>query len=350
MRKFDITSLVRGNILALQAYQAKDIPCRVKLDANESPYGLSLQEILGQEGATVDLNRYPDPEARRLRAIVADHFGVGGGNILFGNGSDELITYLVLTFGGPVLYPVPTFSMYGIISKAVGERPIEVPLDGSFDIDTKKMLAAVRDENPKIVFLSSPNNPTGNAFSRDRMMQIVRACQGIVVIDEAYQPFSRKKSLLPVIKEHRNAVIMKTVSKIGFAALRLGFLIAGEEIVNEVNKVRLPYNVNSLSQLLAAEAFNRAPLIQKSAGSIMKERERLFAALRKMRGITPYPSDANFILFKVSNAGDFYAKLLESGILVRNMSGVIKDTLRVTVGTPAENTAFLDAARDALRR
>ncbi|MCK7485624.1 MAG: aminotransferase class I/II-fold pyridoxal phosphate-dependent enzyme [Bacillus subtilis] len=143
---------------------------------------------------------------------------------------------------------------------------------------------------------------------------------------------------------------MKTVSKIGFAALRLGFLIAGEEIVNEVNKVRLPYNVNSLSQLLATEAFNRAPLIQKSVGSIMKERERLFAALRKMRGITPYPSDANFILFKVSNAGDFYAKLLESGILVRNMCGVIKDTLRVTVGTPAENTAFLDAARDALRR
>jgi histidinol-phosphate aminotransferase len=347
LNKVNITGLARPNIRTLRAYEAKEIPCKAKLDANESPYPLvnwGSQKLLTRL-RKVMTNRYPDPEAKELRKVVGSYFGVPSGNLLQGNGSDELIFSLITTFGGPVLYPVPTFSMYGIISQALGERGIAVPLDRSFDIDLGKVLKTIRSQNPKLIFLSSPNNPTGNCFSSEKILKIIETSKGIVVVDEAYQPFSSQRGFLPLLKDYRNLVIMKTLSKIGLAALRLGFLIAHTDIVREVNKVRLPFNVNSLSQALAITVMKEKKGLHSSIRAISRERDRLQKEMETIRGVLSFPSEANFILFKVKHPDRVYTSLLNRGVLVRNLHGGIKGCLRVTVGAPEENTLFLKALR-----
>lgn len=342
MQAMDIRRLVRRDVLRLQAYSAKEIPCKVKLDANESPYGFSsaLKAVAG-----LQTNRYPDPEAKILRGLLAKDLGVNKDNILPGNGSDELIYYLITAFGGPVLYPVPTFSMYGIIAQALGEKNIGIPLDGEFDLALKEILSAIKKERPKLIFLSSPNNPTGNCFSAEKILKIIERSKCIVVVDEAYQPFASEKGFLPLLKDYKNLVIMRTLSKIGLAALRTGFLIADRAIVNEVNKVRLPFNVNSLSQATAVAALKEKKLLNSSVRAIISERKRLRREMEKIRGISPFPSEANFILFSVNKPDKVYEFLLKRGILVRNISDTVRGCLRVTVGRPMENTAFLSALR-----
>lgn len=343
----NIIKLVKKDVSSLRAYDAKEIPCKVKLDANESPFGFGG----ALKAATkIETNRYPDPEAKALRKLIAKGLGVRQENILQGNGSDELIYYLIATFGGPVLYPVPTFSMYGIISQALGEKKTAIPLDREFDIDIETVLSAIKKEKPKLIFLSSPNNPTGNCFSSDRILKIIERSTGIVVIDEAYQPFSSEKGFLPLLKDYRNLVIMRTLSKIGLAALRLGFLIADCAIIEQVNKVRLPFNVNSLSQAVAAETLKEKDRMNFFIKTIVVERKRLSNEMGKIEGIRPFPSEANFILFKVENPDKVYMSLLRKGILVRNINENVKGCLRVTVGTPEENTTFLKALRETSRR
>lgn len=337
----DIEKLVKPNVRSLRAYQAAEIPCRVKLDANESPYGFKPSRY-------VRTNRYPDPEAKTLRKLMAREFRAKPENILHGNGSDELIYYLIATFGGPVLYPIPTFSMYGIIAQALGEKKFETPLDGKFDIDADKMLGVMKKIKPKLIFLSSPNNPTGNCFSPNKIIRIIRQSKGIVVVDEAYEPFSDKKSFLPLLKKYNNLVILKTLSKIGFAAIRVGFMVAHAEIIHETNKVRLPFNLNSLSQNTAIEAVKNKNRIQASIRSVIKERKRLFNEMGRIDCVQIYHSDANFILFKVKNSGSVFNGLLEKGVLVRDMKGQINGCLRVTIGTPRENTIFLRALKQLL--
>ena len=364
----DIKKLVKPNIRSLRAYQAKEIPCRVKLDANESPYsGFRIQGSgVSSKKLLENLNRYPDPEAKSLKNLFAKEFKVKPDNILCGNGSDELIYYLITTFGGPVLYPTPTFSMYGIISQALGEKKIDIPLDNKFDLDISEILNVIKKKKPKLIFLSSPNNPTGNSFSSVRIKKILDAASNvsrsprakptgqssIVVIDEAYQAFSSKKSFIPLLKKYKNLIILNTLSKIGFAGLRIGFMLADPEIVDEVNKVRLPFNLNSLSQSVAVKALKNKRRIKSDIRSIVSERKRLLTEMKKIEDIKPYPSDANFILFKVypvrnknsngaENADALYKKLLKQGVLVRNMKGIVNECLRVTVGTPKENTIFL---------
>ncbi len=341
----DIRKLVKKEVALLKAYSAKEIPCRIKLDANESPYGFAdaAKCIAG-----IRTNRYPDPEAKTLRRLIAKDLGVNPENILFGNGSDELIYYLITTFGGPVAYPVPTFTMYGIIGQALGEKRSEVSLDENFDLDIDRFLAAVKKEKPKLIFLSSPNNPTGNCFSSDRILKIIGASKGIVVVDEAYQPFSSETGMLPLLKDYENLIIMRTLSKIGLAALRLGFMIAADGIIEEVNKVRLPFNVNSLSQAVAVAALKGKKQFRTNIKTIITERERLFEEMEKIEGITPFPTEANFILFRVNDPDLVYSALLKKGILVRNIKDVVRGCLRVTVGTPPENTAFLKALKEIL--
>lgn len=354
----DIRKLVRPNIRTLRAYHAEEIPCRVKLDANESPSSLSVKrEALSVTKIFQTLNRYPDPQARSLKKLMAKELKVKSENILPGNGSDELIYYLITTFGGPVLYPVPTFSMYGIISQALDEKKIEIPLDGRFDLDVEKTIKAITWHRPKVIFLSSPNNPTGNCFSTDRILKILRSSSSpvtrnpsLVVVDEAYQPFAGKDDFLPLLGKFRNLIIMRTLSKIGLAGLRLGFLVAHAEIISEVNKVRLPFNVNSLSQAVATEALKNRKQMRSNITSVISERKKLFRSMQDIEGITPYPSDANFILFKAPQADRLYGLLLKKGVLVRNMTRVVESCLRVTVGTPKENKAFLKAMKDALKR
>lgn len=337
----DIKKLVKPNIRSLRAYQAEEVPCRVKLDANESPYGVRALK-------TVRTNRYPDPEAKLLRNLIARQYKTKFENILHGNGSDELIYYMINTFGGPVLFPTPTFSMYGIISQSLGEKSIGIPLDDKFDLDAAKILKAIKMRKPKLIFLSSPNNPTGNAFSAGRIKKIIRQSKGLVVVDEAYQAFSAKKSFLPLLEKYKNLIVLKTLSKVGLAALRVGFMIAHEDIINEVNKVRLPFNLNSLSQELAVNVLEKGSMTRSKLKKIVSERKRLFKEMKKIDGIEPYPSDANFILFKAGDSNTVYRMLLKKGVLIRNMKGVVNGCLRVTIGTPKENTIFLKTLKNLL--
>jgi histidinol-phosphate aminotransferase len=328
----NIKRLVKKEVAVLKAYSAREIPCRIKLDANESPYGFEK-----------------DPEAKQFRKLMARELKTEPSQILQGNGSDELIYYLTATFGGPVLYPVPTFSMYGIIAQALGEEKRAVRLDAEFDLDIDAMAAAVRKDKPRLIFLSSPNNPTGNCFSAEKILRIIEASPGIVVVDEAYQPFSSRSGFLPFLKDYRNLVIMRTLSKIGLASLRLGFMVADPAIIEEVNKVRLPFNVNALSQAVAVAALREKKQMAYAVKMIVSERERLFAEMSGMTGVKPFPSEANFILFQVSRPDAVYGTLLDQGILVRNINDVVKGCLRVTVGTPGENTAFLRALAKSVR-
>jgi histidinol-phosphate aminotransferase len=338
----DIKRLVKPNVLSLHAYETSEVPCRVKLDANESPYGFKAIR-------SVRTNRYPDPEARELRSIVARQFRVRSEMILHGNGSDELISCLITAFGGPVLFPVPTFSMYGIISRALGEESFSISLDEKFDIDLKAFLRQIRARKPKLIFISSPNNPTGNSFSHDRIAAIISVTRGLVVVDEAYQAFSSRKSFLTVMKEHGNLVILKTLSKTGMAGLRIGFLIARPEIIREVNKVRLPFNVNAVSQELAVSALKRKEVMRLHVKSVISERKMLYSRMKEMKGVEPWPSDANFILFRVNDSDGVFRGLLESGVLIRNMKGIVDGCLRVTVGTPRENKIFLSALKRVVK-
>ncbi len=345
----DIKNFVRPNIRSLSAYEAKEIPCKVKVDANESPYG--FKNVL-KALKPIETNRYPDPEAKSLKKLIARYLGVMPENILHGNGSDELIYYLITTFGGPVLYPTPTFSMYRIIAQAIGEKRIEIPLDREFDLDLEKILRAIKRQKPKLIFLSSPNNPMGNCFSAEKILKIIESTSSlsIVVVDEAYQPFSSKKGFLPLLKDYKNLVIMRTLSKIGLAGLRVGFIIADKEIIKEVNKVRLPFNINSLSQAIAIEVLKSRKTLQSHIKSIISERGNLFNVMVKMKGVSPYPSEANFILFKVKDQDRIYKGLLKKGVLVRNMRGVVNSCLRVTVGTPEENGIFLRVLKEAISK
>ncbi len=339
----NIGRLVKKEVASLRAYNAKEIPCRIKLDANESPYGFgSALKAVGR----IETNRYPDPEAKILRRLLAKDFGINKDTILQGNGSDELIYYLTATFGGPVLYPVPTFSMYGIIAQALGEKNIGIPLDEDFDLDLDRIMASIKRDRPKLIFLSSPNNPTGNCFSAEKILNIIERSKCIVVVDEAYPPFASKKGFLPLLNDYENLVIMRTLSKIGLAALRTGFLIADHAIINEVNKVRLPFNVNSLSQSVAIAALKHKKQMSSSVSAIISERKRLFSEMKKIKGIRPFPSEANFILFSVADPDYVYDSLLKRGILVRNIKDAVSGCLRVTVGRPQENAAFLKALRE----
>ncbi len=349
MKNIDFAQLARKNIQSLMAYAAKEIPCRVKMDANESPYSpISLENIFSKKDIFTSLNRYPDPEGKELKKAIARDLKIKPENILLGNGSDEIINYLIATFGGPVLYPVPTFVMYGITAQIFGQKHIAIPLDKDFDLDLEIILKSIRKENPKLIFLSSPNNPTGNCFSADRILKIIEASKNIVVVDEAYQPFASKKGFLPLLNDYHNLVILRTFSKIGLAAIRTGYLIGHKDFINEVNKSRLPYNLNSISQAIAIEGIKNKKIIDAHIQAIIRERKRLFKELSKMQGVQPFPSEANFILFRVLDTETAYNKFIELGVLIRNMSGVVKNALRVTVGTPDENAIFIDAMKKAL--
>lgn len=347
--KIDIKRLVKPCVRKLRAYKAEEPSgVRVKLDANESPYGFSLSEGAGEAHSPIASNRYPDPEGTGVRRLLARQMRVPKAQVMIGNGSDELIYYLVTTFGGAVLYPTPTFVMFGHIARALGERAVEVPLGDDFDLDEKAMLGALKKERPKLTFLATPNNPTGNCYSAATVLKIIKASRGLVVVDEAYMPYASQRGFAPLLADHPNLIIMRTLSKVGLAALRLGYIIASEEILQEVNKVRLPFNVNAYSQAHAEEALADRKGASLYIKAVVRERRRLMEALQKFQALEVYPSEANFILFRLRKGGAdaVHAKLLKQGVLVRNMDGAVKGALRVSVGTDKENTAFLKAMKE----
>ncbi len=337
--------LLRKEIIELQGYRPEVEKSGIKLDANESPYSFPVK--LNDED--IELNRYPDPEAKALKKALSRFLKVKPDNILQGNGSDELIYYLVSVSGGPVLYPVPTFSMYSIISRVLGQKTLEIPLDRNFDIPLDTFLRCIKKERPRIIFLSSPNNPTGNCFSEERILRIIKESNCLVVVDEAYQPYAENgEGFIPYTKKYKNLLVMRTFSKIGLAGIRFGFLIGHSFILDQINKARLPYNVNSITQRIALEALKDRSFFKDTIKRILSERKRLFDEMSKIDGVKAFPSRANFILFKVRDGSAVYKGLLKKGIIIKNLTFVIPDCLRVTVGRPEENNAFLRALKEVI--
>lgn len=349
-----VQSRVSQEIRDITPYSVPHIDCKIKLDGNESPFSLpqDVQEMVNRAIQEIEINRYPDPEASNLIEIMAKvtEFPIGG--ILLGNGSDELIGMLITTFtngSGKVLCPSPSFSMYKLTALAMGAEVIEIPLDENFDIELDSTIKAIEDEDPDLIFLASPNNPTGNMYSASKIAEIISVSKGVVVVDEAYSDFSGY-TFLPLVKECENLVILRTLSKVGFAGLRVGILYAGEDLVREVNKVRYPYNINSLSQAVSEVVLENHEFVSESIQLIVRERERVYKTLSVLDGITAYPSDANFIFFKAEDADSLFSKLVEKEILIRNFNrpGRLENCMRVTIGTPQENDAFLSALTEIL--
>lgn len=345
----DLAKLIKSEVLAQKAYSADITACRIKLDANESPYGLpeGLQESLFARMQGVALNRYPDAGAPALRSRYGLLCGVDENRVMTGNGSDELIQILCAAAARPgarVLIPTPTFVMYRLIGLNCGLGVTEMRLDDAFDLDLPAMLETIAAESPSLIFLSYPNSPTGNCFSRDRIEAILQASAGVVVVDEAYCSFSGK-TLLPLLQKHRNLVILRTLSKIGYAALRIGFLLGDPELLQELDKVRLPYNMNTLSQIAAGLYIDEQPVFSELIERIIEEREALHAALKGIKGIHPYPSAANFIFFSCNlNVNHVYEQLVRQGILVKPFifPWTRRQFIRVTVGRREENEAFIE--------
>jgi len=348
--------IIRPELLALKAYHVPESAGMVKLDAMENPYSLpaELRGRLAGLAQAAALNRYPDPGARELKRELHRAFGVPAGmDLLLGNGSDELIQVVVTAVARPgavVLGVEPSFVMFRMIAAFAGARYAGVDLRDDFSIDIEPVLAAVERERPAVVFIAYPNNPTGNLFDAGQIERILTAAPGLVVVDEAYHAFA-DRSFLPALARYPNLLVMRTLSKLGLAGLRLGALMGSPQWLAQLDKVRLPYNVNTLTQLVAREVLQHESVLTEQAAAIKLERERLLQGLRKLPGVTAYPSDANFILFRIQQAERVFDGLKRRGVLVKSLHGshrLLADCLRVTVGTPDENAAFLSALTQVL--
>ncbi len=355
-----VNRLVRQEIRDLTAYHVADPGEMIKLDAMENPYQLPAE--VTQECANrlkqASLNRYPDPNATKLKQRIVDAMSIPSDlGLILGNGSDELILMLMMALAGsgrPVLSISPSFVMYKISAISIGMPYFDVPLQENFSLDMDNMLAAIDEHNPALIFLAHPNNPTGNRFSQEDIEKIIEYTDGLVVIDEAYQPFS-DYSFTQEIAKYPNAVLISTVSKMGLAGLRLGMLIGKPEWVDELEKVRLPYNINILTQVIAEYALEHKHIFDEQTQAIIADREELFQQLQKIGGINPYPSQANFILIKLASASanHVFQELKERGILIKNLhpsGGLLTNCLRVTVGSPDENDLFISALKEILQK
>ena len=355
-----INNLVRKEIRDLSAYHVADPGDMIKLDAMENPYALPEEVLIGLDERLKQaaLNRYPDPNATKLKQRIIGSMSIPKElGLILGNGSDELILMLLMALSGgsagkPVLSVSPSFVMYKISSISIGMPYIDVPLADDFSLDMNSMLAAIKEHDPALIFLAHPNNPTGNRFAKEDIEKIIEASNGLVVIDEAYQPFS-DFSFVSEIEKYPNAVLISTVSKMGLAGLRLGVLIGHSEWVNELEKVRLPYNINILTQVAAEYALEHKALFDEQTNAICQDRELVFQELTNIHGIDPYPSQANFILFKLENgdADQVFQSLKDQGVLIKNLNpggGLLANCLRVTIGSTEENKAFIKALKKSL--
>lgn len=349
-----VVKCIRPELRALAAYHVPPASDMVKLDAMENPYVWPVEMVDAWLTTlrSVELNRYPDPAASALRERLSRVMAVPEGmEVLLGNGSDELIQLLIMAVSGPsrkVLVPTPTFSMYHMISTFVGVECIGVPLRGDdFSLDMDAMCFALEAHQPGLVFLAYPNNPTGSLFAEEDVLEILRRAPGLVVVDEAYHAFAGA-SVMGRLAQFDNLIVLRTLSKMGLAGLRVGMAIGAPAWLDELNKIRLPYNINALSQATAAFALDHADIFAEQTTAICRDREWLAEHLRSLRGIKVYDSRANFILFKVpeGTAGQIFDHLKERGVLIKNLHGShpqLDSSLRVTVGKPEENQAFLDA-------
>ncbi|GAB2857954.1 histidinol-phosphate transaminase [Pseudoduganella ginsengisoli] len=355
-----IRNTIRSDVLAIPGYHVADASGFIKLDAMENPYPLPdhLATDLAQRLANVALNRYPVASYATLKQRICRQLGVPAGyDVLLGNGSDELISMLEMACAhqdrrAVVVAPVPTFVMYARSAQFAGMDFVGVPLKADLTLDKDAMLAAIEQHKPALVFLSYPNNPTGNLFDENHMVEIIRALgdTGIAVVDEAYEPFAQQ-SFMPRLPEFDNLVVMRTVSKLGLAGIRLGYMSGAPKLLEQLDKVRPPYNINVLTQVAAEFALDNIEVLNSQAALLRNERAALSTALTAIPGVQVFPSAANFILVRVPDADAANAYLLSHKVLVKNvgkMHGVLANCLRITVSTPEENAAFLAAFKAAM--
>jgi len=351
-----VSSLLRNEILELSAYHVPDSIGLIKLDAMENPYALpeSLRHEIAEKVAKANFNRYPDPGAATLKEKIRSVTGLPPGfDVLLGNGSDELIQLLALAMNKPgatMLSVEPAFVMYRMIAKFTGMSYVGIPLKEDYSLDLQVTLAAIEKIKPALIFLAFPNNPTGNLFSMVEIEKIVEASSGLVVIDEAYYAFARE-SFISKLERFQNLLVMRTFSKLGMAGLRLGFLAGRSVWLDQLEKLRLPYNVGVLTQEVAGILLDNHEVLLEQAEQIKAERDKLFMLLSEIDTLKVYPSEANFILFHVEGATEVFNGLKRRGVLIKNLDGghvALKDCLRVTVGTPEENNKFMTALLETI--
>jgi histidinol-phosphate aminotransferase len=351
----------RPDVRAMHAYVVQDAAGFIKLDAMENPFTLpsALQAELGQRLGAVPLNRYPGARLNDLHAALRTHAQVPASmGLVLGNGSDELISMLSVACAQPgavALAPVPGFVMYEAFAKQVGMHFVGVPLTASFELDVPAMLAAIAQHRPALTYIAYPNNPTANLWSDDAIARVVQAVAangtGLVIMDEAYQPFANQ-SYLNRLADHPHVLLMRTLSKFGLAGVRLGYMMGRTDLIEQVEKVRPPYNVSVLNAEAALFALAHADEFERQAQAIKTERERLQAALANMPSANAFPSQANMILVRVPDAAQVFNALKSRGILIKNVSRLhqlLANCLRLTVGTPAENDALIAALSDILQ-
>ncbi|WP_127021369.1 histidinol-phosphate transaminase [Flagellimonas beolgyonensis] len=341
MKDFNINNVVRDSVKILSPYSSardeyvSDGSEMIFLDANENPFDNGV-------------NRYPDPYQRSLKSVLAEQKGISESNMMLGNGSDEVLDLIFRAFCEPtqdnIITLPPTYGMYKVLSGINAVENREVLLTADFEPDVPAIMEAV-DKHTKLIFICSPNNPTGNAFQKEAIQKLLESFHGLLVIDEAYIDFSNRESWLNSISDYPNLIVTQTLSKAyGLAGIRLGICYASEEIIAVLNKIKPPYNVNQLTQQRALERVMDPNIVEVEVQQILKEREALIDALQGLSFVEKiFPTDANFVLVKVDNANKRYQQLLEKQVVVRNRSNqpLCENTLRFTVGTPEENNTLI---------
>jgi histidinol-phosphate aminotransferase len=354
-------TFLRQDVQSMHAYAVQDSAGFIKLDAMENPYALpaDLQQALGERLGKVAINRYPGARVNDLKTALRAYAGVPATHgLMLGNGSDELISLLAMACDIPdakILAPLPGFVMYAMSAQLQGLQFIGVDLTADFELDEAAMLAAITQHKPAITYLAYPNNPTANLWDAAVIRKIIAACAGyggLVVMDEAYQPFS-SSSWMDEIKAapeaNANVLLMRTLSKFGLAGIRLGYMCGPKALIDEVDKLRPPYNISVLNAECALFALENSEAFREQAVEIIAQRAMLLEAIKQLSGMRAYKSDANMILVRMPDADAAFAHLKAKGILVKNISKMhplLQDCLRLTVGTPQENMAMLAALKN----
>ena len=354
-----LKATIRQDVQGMHAYAIQPSAGLIKLDAMENPFTLppELQRELGERLGRVAINRYPSQCVADVAAALAAHIGLPTGcQLIVGNGSDELIDILSVACNVPgarILAPLPGFVMYEMSARLRGLQFVGVPLSADFELDADAMLAAIEQHRPAITYIAYPNNPTANLFDDaviDRIVAAVGAQQGLVVFDEAYQPFS-SRSWLQRMAEHEHVLVLRTLSKFGLAGVRLGYLCGHAALIEQIDKVRPPYNVSALNAEAALFALNHADEYTRQAVLLKSERTRLQAALAALPGVHAFPSEANMVLVRVPDSLRAFTGMKARGVLVKHIAGLhplLANCLRLTVGTPRENDAMMAALKDSL--
>ncbi|MDX8391723.1 MAG: histidinol-phosphate transaminase [Mariprofundaceae bacterium] len=343
--------MIRKDIKALAAYHVQDANGLIKLDAMENPYPLpdALRKDWADALGHSNINRYPDTDMMELRQKIAQREGVEPDQVIIGNGSDDIIQMLLMAVEqGSCAVPQPTFVMYETIARWL-KRPIAgVPLKADFSLDAKAFLQVCAREKASLAFLACPNNPTGNMWPQETLQHIATNFRGLLVIDEAYAPFAERTHNSMV---GGNVMLLRTFSKLGMAGLRLGYALGDAALIANLNKVRLPYNINSLTQISIDFFLEHEAVFSEQAQKIRQQRGRMTAAMMAMENVEVFPSQANFLLLRVADADAVFSGLVNAGILIKNLhkkGTLLENCLRITIGLPEENDRLLNAFKELI--